>query len=394
MKHTSKSVLLLGLMSLSALASCGGSAESKEIHVQLVPSNDSTVLLNMATKLTPYLNEYVKDTGYTFKIDVGTSYAATTSALAAGQIDGGFLTASGYAQCTIDTPNKVKVVLSASRAGYKVQADDFPGFTAEAKELQRAAMNGEVTKDGKAVTKDNASNAYVYRGEQSATEVSFYSAIMITLRDSARAELKLPALDSDGDGKTTIKEIKDNNGIVGVMGATSSAGYIYPTYTIHQKGYTKGFYAKNDYDALSAADKEKAMISAEQASYSEGVAALMEGRIDAMCGYMDIRYGGAFVQDSSKYYKDETLFTKGYCVEVMDPIMNDTVSVRADLSQDKIDAIKKAFKAAAKDGAKDKENTAAYYLYQIYSHTGYVDAQDSDYESARSMYKWTLQNTK
>ena len=393
MKHNAKAVLLTSILSLATLASCGG-AESKEIHVQLVPSNDSTVLLNMATKLTPFLNDYVKDTGYTFKIDVGTSYAATTSALAAGQIDGGFLTASGYAQSTIETPNAVKVILSASRAGYKVQADDFPGFDAASKEKQRQAMNGEITVDGAPVTKDNADKAYVYRGEQSKTEVSFYSAIMISLRDGARKELGLPALDKDGDGVTTIKEIKDSNGIVGVMGATSSAGYIYPTYTIYQKGYTKGFYAKADYEALSDGDKAKAMISAEQASYSEGVSALMEGRIDAMCGYFDIRYGGAYVQASSKYFNDNSLFTKGYCVEVMDPIMNDTVSVRADLSQGKIDAIKKAFKAAAKDGDKDTKDTPAYYLYQIYSHTGYVDAKDSDYESAREMYKWTLANAK
>ncbi|MBQ2069754.1 MAG: PhnD/SsuA/transferrin family substrate-binding protein, partial [Bacilli bacterium] len=155
MKHNAKAVLLTSILSLATLASCGG-AESKEIHVQLVPSNDSTVLLNMATKLTPFLNDYVKDTGYTFKIDVGTSYAATTSALAAGQIDGGFLTASGYAQSTIETPNAVKVILSASRAGYKVQADDFPGFDAASKEKQRQAMNGEITVDGAPVTKDNA----------------------------------------------------------------------------------------------------------------------------------------------------------------------------------------------------------------------------------------------
>lgn len=393
MKHNSRAALLVGLLSLASLVSCG-QEESKEIHVQLVPSNDSNVLLNMASKLTPFLNSYVADTGYTFKIDVGTSYAATTNALAAGQIDGGFLTASGYAQASLESPGAVKVILSASRAGYKVQADDFPGFDDAAKTKQRQAMNGEITTSGELVTDSNKANAYVYRGEQSATEVSFYSSIMITLRDSAREALGLPALDRDGDGVTTIKEIKDSNGIVGIMGATSSAGTIYPTYTIYQKGYTKGFFAKADYEALPATDKEKAMIGAEQPSYSEGVAALMEGRIDAMCGYMDIRYGGAFVQTSSPYYQNEDLFTKGYTVEVMDPIMNDTVSVRANLSQEKIDAIKTAFKRAAKDGSNTKEGDPAYYLYQIYSHTGYVDAQDSDYESARQMYRWTLEKSK
>jgi hypothetical protein len=89
----------------------------------------------------------------TFTVDVGATYAATTTALASGQIDGGFLTASGYAQESIENPGKVDVLLSASRAGYKVQADDFPGFDDAAKAKQLAAMNGEIGADGNAVTR-------------------------------------------------------------------------------------------------------------------------------------------------------------------------------------------------------------------------------------------------
>jgi phosphonate transport system substrate-binding protein len=108
---------------------------------------------------------------------------------------------------------------------------------------------------------------------------------------------------------------------------------------------------------------------------------------------MDIRYGSAFIQADSKYKGDTKLFTNTYTVAITDPIMNDTISVYGKLAQDKKDAIKAAFKAAVKDGTKDDVTTPAGLIYQIYSHTGYVDAKDSDYDSARDMYTWTQDHT-
>ena len=96
MKKTLTSVVTLALLSLS-LTGCGN--KGKKIHLQLVPSNDPAALMTRAKALAPILDKYAP--GYSFSIDVGASYAATTTALAAGQIDGGFLTASGYAQRTI-----------------------------------------------------------------------------------------------------------------------------------------------------------------------------------------------------------------------------------------------------------------------------------------------------
>jgi ABC-type phosphate/phosphonate transport system substrate-binding protein len=384
MKKSVTSLFILGgLVSVAALAGCGN---TEEIHLQLVPSNDPSALLTLATKLEPFLNSYVS--GYKFTIDVGATYAATTTALAAGQIDGGFLTASGYAQESIENKGKVDVLLSASRAGYKVQADDFPGFDAAAKAKQLAAMNGEIGADGNAVSATNP--AYKYRGDQSATQVSYYSGIIITLRDSARAALKLGALDADGDGKTTLKELHTAKAVVGIMGATSGAGYIYPTKYIYDNGYTLGFKDKDSYNALSSTDQDKAMIGFNQTSYPNAVKLLMTGQIDAACGFMDIRYGSAFVQADSDYKGDESLFTKGYTVGITDPILNDTLSVNSSLSQGKRDAIKTAFKKAVTQGSKTEEGTAAYYIYQIYSHTGYVDAKDSDFDAARDMYQWSL----
>ena len=249
MKNSNKLFVMGGLLLAAALTACGGTGSSsaaassstgatQNIHIQLVPSNDPATLLTRATALAPMLAKYTP--GYTYTIDVGTTYAATTTALVNGQIDGGFLTASGYAQETIENAGKVTVLLSAARAGYKVQADDFPGFTADAKTKQLAAMNGEIKADGTALTKDQycGTDAYKYRGDQSSTEVSFYSGLVMSLRDSARTALGLKTLDSDGDGRITLKELHDNEAVIGIMGATAGAGYIYPSKTIYDAGVT------------------------------------------------------------------------------------------------------------------------------------------------------------
>lgn len=236
-----------------------------------------------------------------------------------------------------------------------------------------------------------ASNAYVYRGQQSKTEVMFYSAVIYTLRDQAREYIgkdKFGITKGDTE-EQMLKKLHDKNAVWGVMSSTSSAGYVYPTYYLYQHGYTLGFKTHAEYNALSEADKARAVICVEQSTYPDGVDSLMTGVIDVTCGFMDTRYGSAYVQKGGKYEKRDELFANTYTIAITDPIMNDTVSVRSSLSDAKRDAISKAFKAAVKDGTKDTEGSAAWLVYQIYSHTGYVDAKDSDYKSAKEMYKWS-----
>lgn len=389
-KKVIATLIMGGLLSAATLVGCNKSSK-ESIHLQLVPSNDATTLLTRAQALEPILEKYVPD--YTWTIDVGASYAATTNAVAAGQLDGGFLTASGYAQCSVEHEGEVDVLLSASRAGYKVQADDFPGFDDDAKAKQLKAMNGQITADGTAVTASNASSAYSYKGEQSDTQVSFYSGIIFCLKDSARTALGLPALDGDGDGTVTLKELHDNGTLpVDHMGSTSGSGMIYPTKTLFDEGYTKGFKDVTDYNKLSDADKAISFRGVQATDYPTSVDDVMTGKVDAACGFMDTRYGSAYVQADGKYHNDDSVFTKTYTVAITDPIMNDTISVNAKLPDAKKEAIKKAFKAAVKDGDKNTEGTGAYLLYQIYSHTGYVDAKTSDYDSAVEMYKWTKEH--
>lgn len=170
----------LGMVSCNQTASSGNSGsentgKKETITLQFVPSNDAQTVLTRAKQLEPFFEKICPE--YNFEMNVGTNYAVVNTALANGQIDGGFLTASGYAQESIENPGKVELLLSAARAGYKVQADDFPGLTEEAREKQREAMNGTITKSGEKVTDANKADAYVYRGEQSSTVVNYYCSV-------------------------------------------------------------------------------------------------------------------------------------------------------------------------------------------------------------------------
>ena len=70
----------------------------------------------------------------------------------------------------------------------------------------------------------------------------------------------------------------------------------------------------------------------------------------------------------------------------------DTISARSNLDQATKDAVKHAFKELVKDGDINTEGTGAYYLYNLYSHTGYSDAKDSDFEGERNFYQFCVDN--
>ena len=168
----SKSLLLSVLMAgatLLPLSSCGNN--DKVIRLQLTASKPGDVLTQSATALEPYLEAEMP--GYDFKITVGTDFAADGTGLAAGTIDAAFMTASTFATTEIAEPGKVEMILRSTRAGFKVIEDfadkDGDHTSAEARELQLAAMNG---KDG-----------YKYRGEASKDPVSYYYAECIIKKD-------------------------------------------------------------------------------------------------------------------------------------------------------------------------------------------------------------------
>ncbi len=399
MKKTSKLLILGALLGTTAgLVSCSGNKGPRELQIVLVPSNDPSTLLKRATALTPFLNDYVKDTGYSFKITVADSYDGAMIGLKSAKVDAGFLPGGNYAQVSVTDPGKVDVIAAAVRAGYKVQADDFAGnggaemFDETHKELQRKAMNGEVTKSGKPAAQATSDDpVYSYHGEQSTTAVNFYSGVMFCRRDEYSKTKKLKTFGIT-DGMTTkevLKKLHDAEAVFGIMGNGSSSGLIYPSKLVYDMGYTKMFVSKSTYDSLSAEDKEKALIGINQSSYPNGLTYLMDsGVIDVSVGFMDTRYGSGYVQKDGPFFQKDSLFDNTYTVAITDPIMNDTISCNSGLEQAARDAVFKAFTTAAKTGDISKEGDPAYYLYQIYSHTGYELTTDDNYDAAREMYKW------
>lgn len=402
MKKTSKLLILAGFMAATAsLASCDNS-NSKVLKVLLVPSNDPTTLTNRAKALTPFLNKYVKDTGYTFELTVGDSYDSVMTALVAGTADAGFLPGGNYAQVTVTNPGKVDVIAAAVRAGYKVQADDFKGnggaemFDETHKELQRKAMNGEITVSGKDAAEATESDpVYSYHGEQSTTAVNFYSGVMFTRRDeySTANKLKSFGITKGMSTQEALQKLHDAEATFGIMGNGSSAGLIYPAKMVYDAGYTNMFVSKSTYEKMSPEDKAKSLIGINQSSYPNGLSYLMNGTIDVSVGFMDTRYGSGYVQKGGPFYQDQGIFDNTYTVAITDPIMNDTISCTRDLSEEARGVIFNAFSEAAQDGDIKKEGDPAFYLYQIYSHTGYKKTDDSNYNAAREMYKWTKEHS-
>jgi ABC-type phosphate/phosphonate transport system substrate-binding protein len=124
---------------------------------------------------------------------------------------------------------------------------------------------------------------------------------------------------------------------------------IYPTKYLYDNGYTDGFKDETEYNALSEDKKALAFRGVLATDYPTSVDDVMTGKVDATCGFMDTRYGSAFVQTGGKWQGNEDLFNKTYTVAITDPIMNDTVSCYSGISSEKKAAIKNALKMPLKE---------------------------------------------
>lgn len=409
-KQFSKFVLgaaaLLG--AASALVGCnGGSEDSDTVYIQFVPSRDANALGKLARSIEPLLQAETKKLGHEYKFDIttGNNYAAVTEALASDQTDFGFLTASGYAQAETEstTKGKIGLLLTSVRDGYQVQLDVGAGKQSEEIRAQQvAAMNGKKPDGG----------AYSYLGQQTSgaeNSVTFYNSICFVLSDAERAKLGKEPLDANKDGKVTIDELAGKK--VFTQGQTSGAGYLYPSKFLFdlQKEANQNIWFGADWEKTitdksqfktegmkmvegtpNAAKGEIQRVNTD-GGYDAAFKAVMDGSVDAAWGFMDIRYTQGYNKKDSEYFKKDKLFsslTSTVCMTA--PIYNDTISYRKNLSTEKVEAVREAFKALAKQGSKDEEGTGAYYLYNIYSHTGYQDGDPAAYQSEVEMYQWKV----
>nr|WP_028988068.1 phosphate/phosphite/phosphonate ABC transporter substrate-binding protein [Thermicanus aegyptius] len=177
-------------------------------------------------------------------------------------------------------------------------------------------------------------------GQESDQLVDYYRAMVITKKGSG------------------IKEMKDLKGKkIAWQNVTSSAGYVWPAVEMKKAGI----------------DPEKDVVGVTVKGHDQGVLAVLNGDVDAAAIFEDAR------NTVKKDYPD--VFDKTEVVFFTQPIPNDTISVRSDMSKEWIEKIQNAFIEIGKDPEGQK------VIYDIYSHKGYAKSDDSKFDIVREYQK-------
>lgn len=332
-------ILLASLLAATSLFAQGNSeattaSDSKHIDtlkVYFVPSREPDEIITQTAPLSGLLKETLADEGYTVdKVDiaVGTSYEAVGVALTAGTIDVGFIPASTYIQYS---PMGADVLLTATRAG-----------------LNNDSENPVDWNNNKPTTGDSSRQVGYYR-----------SLIIAGPSDEGRA---LAAKINAGE-ELSWDDLNDAKW--GLMSPTSSAGYVYPTIWLQDK-YGQD---KTVLDLATAVQCD---------SYGSGFARLASQQIDVLCIYADARRDYVSKWTSS-LGRTKSIWDETDVIGVTAPIVNDTISV-SDNSPIMSEGFKTALQNAFISIAQTEEGKK---IIAIYSHQGYVKAQDADYDNTR-----------
>ncbi|PTJ61706.1 phosphate/phosphite/phosphonate ABC transporter substrate-binding protein [Mammaliicoccus sciuri] len=162
-----------------------------------------------------------------------------------------------------------------------------------------------------------------------------------------------------------IKSLKDMKGKkIALQDVTSTAGYTYPVAELLKEGINP----INDMKITNVKGHDQAII------------ALLNGDVDVAVTFQDAR--NIVKKDQPNVFKDTEI------VELTEDIPNDTISVRSDMDDKFRDKLKKAFK----DIAKTKEGHKI--VSEVYSHEGYVDSKDSEFDIVRDYGKKVNDNEK
>ena len=283
--------------------------------------------------------------GYEFEnvsVYVGTSYEAVGEALDAGTADIGFIPGGTYA--VYSDGENMDVALTATRGG-----------------LTKDSSNAKDWNDGVATNSDPAS------------QVTYYRSIGIvgqTVKGRALAAI------INGGGQITWADLQDVK--IGVQSVTSSAGRVYPSLlfnTLYEK---------------TLADLPADNII-QVSGYGGAASAIASGQVDLAFGYADFRrdYADEWVStDEGGYSQENTIWEDTDVVFVTPGIYNDTITVsKATVDDDLQAAIETAFINLVTDmtplanPADDFEVVAD--IFSVYSHEGYVRANDEDYDVSR-----------
>ena len=341
MKKLLALVLVICALCTISVAAFADNEHFDKLTLEFVPSKDADVIIAGTANLPELVKAEMARLGYDIDevdITVGTSYDATGEAMAAGAIDIGWLPGGTYALYSDDTD----VFLTATRNGLSNDSTN------------PADWNGEANKTLK-----------------NGPQVTFYRALIYA--GPSEYGKQLAAKVNAGEALTW----EDLDGASwAVQKTSSSAGYIYPT-----------MWLMNNYDGKKLTDLSK--VTPLDSGYGTAFSMAAAEQVDVIVCYADGRndYEASWnlptdQQDSTGKQgmgRSESIWEELNVIGVTDGIYNDTVAISKEspyYTPEIVEALQNCFINIIGT----EEGKA---IFDVYSHTGYAVATDSDYDGAR-----------
>jgi phosphonate transport system substrate-binding protein len=340
--------VLLALLMVFGLAACNGSnsgnggeaegpsKEFEKLTLVFVPSRTPDEILAATSGLGDLVIAEMAKHGYTIgsvDIVVSDSYEAAGEALASGTAEIAWLPGGTYALYRDET----QVVLTATRAGLSCDSTN------------PADWNGDANK--------------VFRSED---DVTFYKGLIYA---GTSEKGKALAAKVNAGEKPTWEELADCSW--GIANPTSSAGYIYPNLWLME----------NYGHSITE------LPTTTEVKYVAGFMQAAAGQIDVMVCYADGRtdYEEIWSAPTNQevgnmgagWGREDTIWNECNVIGVTPNIYNDTVSVTKANPDIYNDEFINAFQQSMIDISKTQEGKD---IIAIYTHSGYVLANESDYD--------------
>ena len=316
-----------------------------KLTLEFVPSKDADVIIAGTQNLPELVKAEMAKLGYDIDevdITVGTSYDATGEAMSAGSIDLGWLPGGTYALYSDDTD----VILTATRNGLSNDSTN------------PADWNGEAN----ATKKDGP-------------QVTYYRSLIY----AAPTEYGKKLAEKVNNGEALTWEDLDGARWA-VQKTSSSAGYIYPS-----------MWLMANYDGKKISDLSN--VIPLDSGYGTAFSYAAAEQVDIIVCYTDGRndYETSWMLPVDQ--KDETgkqgmgrsesIWNELNVIGVTEGIYNDTVAI-SKASQYYTPEIVAALQDCFINIINTEEGKA---IFDVYSHTGYAKAVDSDYDGARAALK-------
>ena len=344
-----KKLLALVLVCMLSLVSVGGFAEEMvhydKLTLEFVPSKDADVIITGTANLPELVKAELATLGYDIgevDISVGTNYDATGEGMSAGTIDVGWLPGGTYALYSDDTD----VLLTATRNGLSNDSTN------------PADWNGEAN----ATKKDGP-------------QVTYYRSLIY----AAPTEYGKKLAEKVNNGEALTWEDLDGARWA-VQKTSSSAGYIYPS-----------MWLMANYDGKKISDLSN--VIPLDSGYGTAFSYAAAEQVDIIVCYADGRndYEASWMLPVDQ--KDETgkqgmgrsesIWNELNVIGVTEGIYIDTVAI-SKASQYYTPEIVAALQDCFINIINTEEGKA---IFDVYSHTGYAKAVDSDYDGARAALK-------